>query len=57
MKENIHTETGVVKKPTSFNLDPDTFKMFKSDCAKAGRAMSTVIEELMRVFHKDITDS
>lgn len=38
------------KKPTSFNLDKNIFLNFKADCARQGRVMSEVVEELMQEF-------
>lgn len=50
-------ETNTIKKPTSFNLNPEIFRQFKADCANSGKMMSTVIEELMQVFHKSVTET
>lgn len=44
------------KKPTSFNLNPIIFNKFKAECARNGRVMSSVIEELMEHYISDKND-
>ena len=45
-----------IKKPTSFNLDPEIFKQFKKDCIDKGMGMSSVIEDFMIQFHQNLSN-
>lgn len=50
MISGTETKKTFIKKPTSFNLDPELLIQFKAACVHLGRPMSSVIEELMLQF-------
>lgn len=49
---NSRRSKAIPRKPTSFNLNTELFKMFKSECARLQISMSSVIEDAMMNFIK-----
>lgn len=54
--QSIGQKKANIKKPTSFNLDPEIFKQFKKDCVDSGKGMSSVIEDFMIQYHDNIVN-